>query len=112
MALALASIEACNVTDDEGWMQEAHRCVQWFLGENDRDAPLYDENTGGCRDGLTAEGVNRNQGAESTLAWLITLLSFHELIVSHNLSIAFKGEYANLRRSSATSAFVRTNGHT
>ena len=45
----------------------------WFLGENDVGAPLLDTVTGGGRDGLTPDGVNENEGAESTIA-LITAL--------------------------------------
>jgi hypothetical protein len=40
---------------------------------------LYDYQTGGCRDGLLAEGVNQNEGAESTLAWLLSLLALKSL---------------------------------
>jgi hypothetical protein len=40
-------------------------CLNWFLGHNDLNMPLYDPKTGGCRDGLMADGINQNQGAES-----------------------------------------------
>src|SRR5262249_46331666 len=96
-------------TEDEQWLRDAHRCVRWFLGENDCGVPLYDENTGGCRDGLMPDGANQNQGGESTLAWLIALLSLHEIVSRQNLSVALKPEYAELRKPTA-SAFVRTNG--
>ena len=46
----------------------------WFLGRNDLQAPLYDALTGGCRDGLHPDRVNENQGAESTLSFLMALL--------------------------------------
>jgi hypothetical protein len=41
--------------------------------------PLYDPKTGGCRDGLMADGINQNEGAESTLEWLISLMTLQKL---------------------------------
>jgi len=78
-ALLDACLEARNVTGDERWVREARRCFNWFLGKNDLEEPLYDYQTGGCRDGLSAEGVNQNEGAESTLAWLLSLLALKSL---------------------------------
>jgi hypothetical protein len=77
MSLALACIEAHNATVDLQWLREARKCFEWFMGRNDLTLPLYDFSTGGCRDGLQAAGVNQNQGAESTLSWLICLASMH-----------------------------------
>ena len=73
-AMIGACIEAYNVTHNKKWIEEAQRCFDWFLGMNDLNVSLYDNTTGGCRDGLNAEGANLNQGAESTLAWLYSLL--------------------------------------
>ena len=56
------------------------RCLNWFLGDNDLNARVYDFETGGCFDGLQATGVNENQGAESTLSWLISLLTLYEVV--------------------------------
>jgi hypothetical protein len=66
-----ACLEAYRMTGDESWHQEARRSFEWFLGRNDLGLPLYDPTTGGCRDGLHPDRVNRNQGAESTLAFLL-----------------------------------------
>ncbi|HPP81332.1 MAG TPA: hypothetical protein PLQ43_10650, partial [Deltaproteobacteria bacterium] len=55
----------------------AQCCLEWFLGRNDLNVPLYDHKTGGCCDGLQAGGPNRNQGAESTLACFLSLLSIN-----------------------------------
>jgi hypothetical protein len=55
----------------------AMRCLNWYQGENDLGVPLCDYATGGCRDGLEAQGANENQGAESTLCWLTALLSVY-----------------------------------
>lgn len=74
-----ACVAAYGVTGDPGWIAEARRFVAWFLGRNDLQQPVCDNKTGGCRDGIGATGVNQNQGAESTLAWLHTLLAFHSL---------------------------------
>lgn len=75
---ACATISAClevfRLTRDEQWREEAHRVFRWFLGKNDLQVPLYDASTGGCRDGLHPDRVNENQGAESTLSFLMALL--------------------------------------
>jgi glycosyltransferase involved in cell wall biosynthesis len=70
---ALAMVSACHeafcATQDPVWFTEAKRAFEWFLGRNDLGLPLYDSRTGGCSDGLHADRVNENQGAESTLAF-------------------------------------------
>ncbi len=90
MALVDACIEAFRSTGDFRWIEEARRCLNWFLGYNDLNLPLYDFTTGGCYDGLTPQGVNANQGAESTLAWLISLLTMFE-VVGQQLLIEVNG---------------------
>ena len=55
------------------WLQEARLAFEWFLGGNDLGLDLYDAKTGGCCDGLQEDRVNLNQGAESTLAFLLAL---------------------------------------
>jgi glycosyltransferase involved in cell wall biosynthesis len=72
-ASVAACLEALNATGDRHWRQEAIRSFDWFLGRNDLRRPLYDASNGGCFDGLQPAGVNRNQGAESTLAFLMAL---------------------------------------
>jgi glycosyltransferase involved in cell wall biosynthesis len=69
-----ASLEAFRTTGDVVWNKEARRAFEWFLGRNDLNLPMYDPTTGGCRDGLHSDRVNENQGAESTLAFLQSLL--------------------------------------
>jgi glycosyltransferase involved in cell wall biosynthesis len=88
MSLAEACGAAYTVTRDRSWLIEIRRCLEWFLGRNDLGTPLYDVSTGGCRDGLNVGGTNANQGAESTLAWLTTLLLVHRLQVSETLNFA------------------------
>lgn len=78
-AMLEACLEAYNVTREEHWLTSARRCFNWFLGKNDLGIALYDYATGGCRDGLQCEGINENQGAESTLVWLLSLLAIRSL---------------------------------
>jgi hypothetical protein len=74
-----ACVEAFNVTRDKSWFDNAVMCFNWFLGHNDLNLPLYDPKTGGCRDGLMADGINQNEGAESSLAWLLSLMTLQKL---------------------------------
>jgi hypothetical protein len=85
-ALVDACIEAYHVTREQYWIDQAKKAFYWFLGENDLRVPLYDFTTGGCRDGLHADSVNQNQGAESTLAWLMSLLLMQDLMMELSLS--------------------------
>ena len=75
---ACATISAClqayRITNEKQWLEEAWCAFRWFLGKNDLQIPLYDATTGGCRDGLHPDRVNENQGAESTLSFLMALL--------------------------------------
>src|SRR4029077_12561260 len=66
-----ACLEAYRATGEDRWLNEARSAFNWFLGNNDLQIALYDPTTGGCRDGLHPERVNENQGAESTLSFLI-----------------------------------------
>ncbi|HEY8902188.1 MAG TPA: glycosyltransferase family 4 protein [Chthoniobacterales bacterium] len=72
-AMVSACLEAYSVTRDEEWRIAAHTCFEWFLGRNDLGQPLYDVTTGGCRDALLQDHLNQNQGAESTLAFHLSL---------------------------------------
>lgn len=81
---AMCLVEACalafRATGEERWLRRTRRCLNWFLGDNDLNARVYNFETGGCYDGLQAAGVNENQGAESTLSWLISLLTLYETL--------------------------------
>jgi glycosyltransferase involved in cell wall biosynthesis len=72
-AMISACVEAYSLTRDVTWHRAARRCFEWFLGRNDLGLPLYDSTTGGCRDALHLDRVNQNQGAESTLAFQLSL---------------------------------------
>ncbi len=68
-----ACLEAYSITRDEEWRTAAQTCFEWFLGRNDLGLPLYDPITGGCRDALLQDHLNQNKGAESTLAFHLSL---------------------------------------
>lgn len=77
-AMVSACLEASRLTGDIYWAQAAQRAFEWFLGRNDLRLPLYDSASGGCRDGLHPDRANENQGAESTLAFLIALMEMKQ----------------------------------
>lgn len=72
MKLALASAQAYAVCGESFYREVMGKCREWFYGANDLHEPLADPAEGSCCDGLTPTGVNRNQGAESTLSYLLT----------------------------------------
>jgi len=74
-----ACLQAYRITGDGRWRNEAWSAFNWFLGDNDLQLPLYDSVTGGCRDGLHPDRANQNQGAESTLSFLMALLEMRSL---------------------------------
>jgi glycosyltransferase involved in cell wall biosynthesis len=78
-ATVAACLEAYRATQDPRWMNEARSAFEWFLGRNDLGQELYDPATGGCCDGLQEDRINRNQGAESTLAFLLSLAEMNLL---------------------------------
>jgi hypothetical protein len=84
-ASVAACLEALHATGDDRWRQGAIRSFDWFLGRNDLRRPLYDASNGGCFDGLQRADVNRNQGAESTLAFLMALADM-KLLHSESLT--------------------------
>ena len=73
--MVAACIEAFNLTGLQVWEDRAMIALDWFLGRNDAHTPMYDYASGGCHDGLQSKGVNQNEGAESTIAWLSALLT-------------------------------------
>jgi glycosyltransferase involved in cell wall biosynthesis len=87
-ATVSACLEAYRATSDMWWYEQAQRAFDWFIGWNDLGLELYSPESGGCSDGLHVDRVNANQGAESTLAFLLSLAemrlaqdmvtSFHE----------------------------------
>jgi glycosyltransferase involved in cell wall biosynthesis len=87
MAMVLMHFQAYQTLHQPEYIEKMFLCYKWFLGENTLRAPLYDHETKGCCDGLLPTGINRNQGAESTLAYLIshlTVLKAFELEYEYN----------------------------
>ena len=78
-ATVSACLQAFRATADERWLKDAWSAFNWYLGDNDLQIVLYDSSTGGCRDGLHPDRVNENQGAESTLSFLMALLEMRLL---------------------------------
>lgn len=87
MAMVLMYFQAYKVTHEPAYIKKMFSSYLWFLGENSLRVPLYDYETKGCCDGLQPTGINRNQGAESTLAYLISHLA---------VLMAFEHEYEHL----------------
>jgi glycosyltransferase involved in cell wall biosynthesis len=88
-AVVSACLQAYRATGKGRWRKEAWSAFNWFLGDNDLQVALYDPSTGGCRDGLHPDRANENQGAESTLSFLMALLEMRKLEESdgtHNKS--------------------------
>jgi len=96
---ACATISAClevfKLTEESQWLDEARRVFGWFLGKNDLRVPLYDPVTGGCKDGLHPDRANENEGAESTLSFLMALLEMQAAKVTsanalnHGMSVSY-----------------------
>ncbi|MDR3700525.1 MAG: glycosyltransferase family 4 protein [Candidatus Sulfopaludibacter sp.] len=86
-ATVSACLEAYRATSDLAWYEHAQRAFDWFIGWNDLGLELYSPETGGCRDGLHVDRVNGNQGAESTLAFLLSLA---EMQLAQNTLTSFK----------------------
>jgi glycosyltransferase involved in cell wall biosynthesis len=86
-AMVSACLEAYRATGDVWWYEQAQRAFDWFIGWNDLGLELYSPETGGCGDGLHVDRVNGNQGAESTLAFLLSLA---EMRIARNMLTSFK----------------------
>jgi hypothetical protein len=86
-AMVSACLEAYRATSDLWWYEQAQLAFDWFLGWNDLGLGLYSPESGACGDGLHVDRVNGNQGAESTLAFLLSLA---EMQVAQNILTSFK----------------------
>ncbi|GAA4307862.1 glycosyltransferase family 4 protein [Compostibacter hankyongensis] len=82
MAMVLLYERAYQTTGKTAYLGKMYDCHAWFLGENELHIPLYDHETHGCCDGLQEQGINRNQGAESTLAYWISGLTVRNALES------------------------------
>jgi len=77
--MASACARAFAYTRDPRWAREVQRAAAWFLGDNDVGVAMFDPVTGGGYDGLEEHGVNLNQGAESSMAFVATMLALHDV---------------------------------
>lgn len=75
MGMVLLFFKAYEVTKEKKYLDKMFISDMWYLGKNDLNLPVYDFETGGCNDGLEEYGLNNNQGAESTLSYLISHLT-------------------------------------
>ena len=96
---ACATVSACfdawHATGNDVWVAEMWRAFSWFLGENDSNTALYDPVTRGCRDGLESDGANENQGAESTLSFLLALVDMRLMATETRLKSPHRDEEAH-----------------
>jgi glycosyltransferase involved in cell wall biosynthesis len=90
-ATVSACLEAYHATADIWWYEQAQRAFDWFIGWNDLGLELYSPESGACGDGLHVDRVNGNQGAESTLAFLLSLA---EMRLAQNMLTSFKAPIA------------------
>jgi hypothetical protein len=86
-AMVSGCLEAYRATSDVWWYEQAQRAFDWFVGWNDLGLELYSPESGGCGDGLHVDRVNANQGAESTLAFLLSLT---EMRLAQNMVTSFR----------------------
>lgn len=80
-AMVEAALAGFEVTGEEQYLRIAQDSLAWFFGRNLSGESLYDPETGGCYDALTARGVNLNRGAESTICLLLAQLSLRETLL-------------------------------
>ncbi len=89
MAMVIMYKKAYDATKQESYLHKMFTSFMWFFGENDLRVPLFDYETKGCNDGLGHDGLNRNQGAESSLAYLLAHLT---------VLTAFEKEKVNIKK--------------
>jgi uncharacterized protein YyaL (SSP411 family) len=78
LALVLALKQAFIVTGDRQYEKRQHQAFDWFMGNNLRRQFMCNPLTGACYDGLGQGGVNVNQGAESTVSYLLARLALEK----------------------------------
>lgn len=96
-SLLSACLDAYRVTKDPAWYDYATYAFEWFFGRNALGVSMYDKVTGGCRDGLHIDRLNENQGAESTLAFIQSLLEMQQFTRENQAQIKVNGKRSSLR---------------
>jgi len=74
-----ALVTAFEATKKEKYLDQSKWAFDWFLGKNHLSQMIYDEATGGCYDGLGKDSINFNQGAESTISYLLARLAIEKI---------------------------------
>lgn len=82
-----ACLEAFHKTEDFEWLEAARNAFDWFLGANDLGLAMFDPATGACFDGLQVDRLNQNQGAESTLSFLLSITEMASVEKALNRSL-------------------------
>ncbi len=96
-SLVSACLDAYRVTKDPAWYDHATYAFEWFFGRNALGVSVYDKVTGGCRDGLHIDRLNENQGAESTLSFIQSLLEMQQFARENQAHLRTNGEKSSLR---------------
>ncbi len=91
-SLVSACLDAYRATKDLEWYSRATQAFEWFLGRNALGVPVYDKVAGGCRDGLHVDRLNENQGAESTLSFIQSLLEMRQFAREYQLHLRGNGK--------------------
>lgn len=105
-----ACLEANRLSLDSSWLNEAQRSLGWYLGANDVGLPLCVPETGGCHDGLHANRLNRNQGAESTLSFLTALAEVNAALQKEKTQASREITHPSIMSSAAFSKTVPLAG--
>lgn len=95
-SLLSACLDAYRATKDIKWYQRASQAFEWFLGRNALGVSVYDKATGGCRDGLHIDRLNENQGAESTLSFVQSLLEMKQFAREYQVHLRSNGKKPGL----------------
>lgn len=86
-AMVMMLYEAYKITKDKEYLRKMFKSFNWFLGSNVLHIPVYDYESCGCNDGLEEYGINRNQGAESTISYLLSYLTVLDALkIEHEYS--------------------------
>ncbi len=76
----LAYIDAYKISGEKHYLDKAKTCFSWYCGQNSKKLSLIDFETGGCYDGITPEGLNLNQGAESVVSFWVACLEMQKYL--------------------------------
>ena len=93
MSMVLMFRQAYHITGEKSYLIKLFKSFKWFLGENELRISLYNHDTKGCCDGIERDGVNQNQGAESTISFLISYLNVlkaHEYFYRKDITMVSK----------------------